>query len=293
VTNIDQKVVIKFRIQPERYRDYDDIPNTGKEREQKIQYRYFLETPSLGESGLTTLPLPKLHPPDDRRHELTGESGTLTFSAPSFTYVQPILDLNLPPIPRRQEPGGTSRDDEPDDHSWRVEQVMGYIENEVLLVTPLTWVTGAGTIGGGVRLFPAGMADVTLKYQRDDADGEVTFTFWHDGGNPNAVVWLVVDEPVGAPRAAAWVSTPGGEVYRPPDPKYFRTGVRMSFVGEELAVSADYFDDLDACAAAYGNLMKKVNDKVPIKDGPPIPDPQFDYSLADYVKRLNNYFSRG
>jgi hypothetical protein len=262
VEHVDAKAHIRCRVQPELYR-------VGA---QKINYKYFLEAPSLYSGD-------KLgYPPQGEggRVELTGMSGTVTINAPDFRWN--VMDTWIFPIAIVSS--GNDSDTRPlPGELFNQLPTMEYIEplnqREWKIVGPVPLKPSPGSIEatGSYR-------QLTITYERQEKDEisptephEIKFTISAEPGSGNAMLWFVIEEPIGNP---------------PPGTRsLLRSGTRLPVVTIEHRWPWAYFVHKELCQDARNEILdfakrKAAGKKIPVPD----PDPTRDKSFADYVQRV-------
>ncbi len=128
---------------------------------------------------------------------------------------------------------------------------------------------------------------LTIEYQRKDEDGRVTFTFSNKGGEANGILWLVVEEAIGAPPL------PSSDYVIPTEP-ILRPALRMAMIGIEKYVPPAFFAHEKHCAETAGQALQPLLAQYAARGKPiPSPDPTRDGSFADYVRRVQRQKKAG
>lgn len=257
--HVDAEAQIRCRVQPELYR-------VGA---QAIDYKFFLEAPSLSSGDeLGYAPMG-----EGQRVELIGESGTVTITAPDFRW-NVMKGPMIFPI--------TLASDE-------TEPLPGELLNDFPKLEysePLD--VGKWTITGPSPLQPSpGSIEatfeyrkLTISYQRKETVGksptdpnEVRFTIGAEPGAGNAMLWLVVEEPIG--------NAPAGS------PKLLRTGTRLPVITIEHHWPWSYFIHKQECKEARERLLGVADGQAFVKKIPlPDPNPELDKTLSEYIGRV-------
>jgi hypothetical protein len=260
VQHVDAQALIRCRVQPELYR-------VGANT---INYRYYLEAPSL--SSGEELGYPPMG--EGQRVELDGESGTVTITVPDFRW-------NVIKAPLIFAVVNTS-EEEPEPLPG---QLLGDFP-KMVYDEPLD--TGKWTIVGPSPLQPTpGSIEATgeyrklkITYQRENKVGdsptdpnEIRFTISAEPGSGNAMLWLVVEEPIGNPLKG--------------QPKLLRTGVRLPVVTIEHLWPWSYFIHKKECAEARSKMLELARKQAAVRKIPvPDPNPELDKTFAEYVGRV-------
>lgn len=268
---LNQRVTVTAHIQPKKYR-FTDV-NPSAQRPQFITYRFWLRAGTITPSGL-----PADIPPSAKEVpfvDLSDEEGSVTFSVPTFYFLQSKPPLSSLPVGLTLPGSGPIYNGSPANPAIPVGnvQISGPDPGTPVVMDPFAGLTGAG-IGSGGRWFWSESKQITLTYKRTDFDGRVVFVFEHNGPE-NTLLWLEVEEDVGN---------------LPDDvPGTLSSWQRLEFVGRRLDVPWGYFQAHDSCLSS---LLAVVNVATAASGEPPIPDPKRDLSPAGYFTRVDHIATR-